>query len=43
MIFTIRIEHIVFIVFGCVFVCFVGCACISKCLKDKKIYITNNI
>lgn len=27
---ALRIEHIVFIVFGVVFVVFVGCACLTK-------------
>ncbi len=37
MLFSLKIEHIVFIIFGVVFVIFVGCACYHK-LNNKNIH-----
>lgn len=33
MLFTLKIEHVVFIVFGVVFIFFIGCACYHKMIK----------
>ena len=36
MILSLRIEHVVFIIFGVVFIVFVGCACYNK-MRDNRI------
>jgi hypothetical protein len=43
MVLALKIEYVVFIVFGVVFVVFVGCACISKMRGRKKIIGINYV